>query len=129
LLWTHEQGLEESKKKIDKKLWLCDLDKIDLSPEKEMGSKISPPVDVEFFEGDSATMKFPGKVDLLFIDTFHVYGHLKREFEFHHANVTTYMVFERSVLSIMDISMCILILKHYAFSWTICNGLLLSRSY
>jgi len=32
------------------------------------------------------------KVDLLFIDTWHVYGHLKRELEHHHENVNKYII-------------------------------------
>jgi hypothetical protein len=48
-------------------------------------------IDMSFVKGDSA--KTPIKpVDLLFIDTWHIYGHLKRELEFHHANVAKYII-------------------------------------
>ena len=47
-------------------------------------------IDVSFIKGDSAKVDLP-YVDLLFIDTWHVYGHLKREFEKHHQNVGKYI--------------------------------------
>jgi hypothetical protein len=40
---------------------------------------------------DSATCSIP-TVDLLFIDTWHVYGHLKRELSRHHAQVRKYIL-------------------------------------
>ena len=43
-------------------------------------------IDMTFFTHDSATVLFPEAVDLLFIDTLHVYGHVKRELACHHAN-------------------------------------------
>jgi hypothetical protein len=33
--------------------------------------------ELHFLCEDSAKVKFPCPIDLLFIDTFHVYGHLK----------------------------------------------------
>lgn len=48
-------------------------------------------IDMTTYQEDSAKVKLP-PVDLLFIDTFHVYAHLKRELEFHHANVRNYIV-------------------------------------
>lgn len=44
-----------------------------------------------FYEGDSATTPLP-VVDMMFIDTWHIYGHLKRELEFHHSRVRKYIV-------------------------------------
>jgi hypothetical protein len=67
-----------------------DLENIDMSPEKSMASEIG--VQLEFLRGDSARMAFPGPVGLLFIDTFHVYAHLKRELEWHHNNVEKYII-------------------------------------
>ena len=46
---------------------------------------------LEFIQHDSASVVLP-PVDLLFIDTWHVYGHLKRELAFHHANAKKYIV-------------------------------------
>lgn len=48
-------------------------------------------VGFEFFRGDSATTPVP-EVDMMFIDTWHVYGHLKRELAFHHARVRKFIV-------------------------------------
>ena len=54
-------------------------------------------IDMCFIQGDSA--KTPIKpVDLLFIDTWHVYGHLKRELEFHHAKVAKYIIMHDTTL-------------------------------
>lgn len=44
-----------------------------------------------FYEGNSATTALP-VVDMMFIDTWHVYGHLKRELAFHHSRVRKYIV-------------------------------------
>lgn len=44
-----------------------------------------------FYEGNSATTPLP-VVDMMFIDTWHIYGHLKRELEFHHKRVRKYIV-------------------------------------
>ena len=66
------------------------MENIDMSPEKSMASEIG--VQLEFLRGDSARMAFPGPVGLLFIDTFHVYAHLKRELEWHHNNVEKYII-------------------------------------
>ena len=49
-------------------------------------------VDLSFIRADSATVDLGGRVDLLFIDTWHVYGHLKRELEAHHGNVNKYII-------------------------------------
>lgn len=39
----------------------------------------------------SATTALPWQVDLLFIDTWHVYGHLKRELALHAPRVRKYI--------------------------------------
>ena len=83
------QGLDESSAH-EKRLWCVDLEALDMSPEKTLAAKHG--IELEFFQGDSAKTVFPGPVDLLFIDTFHVYGHLKRELEFHHQNVRRYII-------------------------------------
>lgn len=48
-------------------------------------------IEYRFIRGDSAKVDLP-KVDLLFIDTWHVYGHLKRELAKHHAQVRSYII-------------------------------------
>jgi hypothetical protein len=45
-----------------------------------------------FVKGDSVKVDLPNNVDLLFIDTWHVYGHLKRELVKHHDKVLKYIV-------------------------------------
>lgn len=49
-------------------------------------------VQLTFLKENSATVNFGKPVDLLFIDTWHVYGHLKRELAHHHANVSKYII-------------------------------------
>ena len=49
-------------------------------------------IDYTFVKGDSAKVDLPNNVDLLFIDTWHVYGHLKRELAKHHEKVLKYIV-------------------------------------
>jgi hypothetical protein len=48
-------------------------------------------IEFEFHQGNSASVVLPA-VDMMFIDTWHVYAHLKRELEFHHAQVQKYIV-------------------------------------
>jgi hypothetical protein len=47
-------------------------------------------ITMEFMRADSATVDIPS-VDLLFVDTWHVYGHLKRELHHHHGRVRKYI--------------------------------------
>jgi len=48
-------------------------------------------IEFDFFQGNSATTPLP-PVDMMFIDTWHVYAHLIRELEFHHSRVRKYIV-------------------------------------
>ena len=48
-------------------------------------------VDFSFWKHDSITAPIP-EVDLLFIDTWHVYGHLKRELDAHHSKAKKFIV-------------------------------------
>jgi hypothetical protein len=56
----------------------------------------SAEITMKVYEEDSAKVILP-PVDLLFIDTFHVYAHLKRELAHHHANVRKYIVMHDTV--------------------------------
>lgn len=49
-------------------------------------------VDMQFIEANSATVHIPHNYDILFIDTWHVYGHLKRELEHHHSKVNKWII-------------------------------------
>lgn len=48
-------------------------------------------VEYKFIKGDSAKIDIED-TDILFIDTWHVYGHLKRELEKHHSKVKHYIM-------------------------------------
>jgi len=83
------QGLVEAKFE-DKKLYCVDINKspnvnIAFSFAKQCG------IHTEFFQINSILVDIPN-VDLLFIDTWHVYGHLKRELEKHHSKVNKYII-------------------------------------
>jgi hypothetical protein len=49
-------------------------------------------VKVTFLREDSAKVNLPEEVDLLFIDTWHVYGHLKRELNKHNSRIRKYII-------------------------------------
>lgn len=49
-------------------------------------------LNVSFLLGDSAVVELPHDVDLVFIDTFHVYGHLRRELKKHAPRAKKYIV-------------------------------------
>lgn len=48
-------------------------------------------IDYMFIVGDSIKVTIP-ETDLLFIDSWHVYGHLKRELAVHHSKVKKYII-------------------------------------
>ena len=48
-------------------------------------------IEYQFIQHDSATVDMP-QVDLLFIDSWHIYGHLKRELANNHNKVNKYIV-------------------------------------
>lgn len=89
--WAFLYGLCLAKKTTDKKQFVCiDLDAptcldqlCQLSHQCGIG--------FQFYKGDSATTTLP-IVDMMFIDTWHVYAHLIRELEFHHNRVNKYIV-------------------------------------
>jgi hypothetical protein len=88
--WAFIKGLRFNKKK--KKNLIC----VDLAGKPQAFDKISElakknKITMEFIEGDSGTVELP-KVDLLFIDTTHHYGQLKRELENHHSRVNKYII-------------------------------------
>lgn len=57
---------------------------------KKAGLEIG--VDVTFINHDSATLALPNDVDLLFIDTWHVYAQLKRELAQHQRRVKKFII-------------------------------------
>jgi hypothetical protein len=87
--WALLRGLMENGGR--KKELLCvDIEDI---PEIENVRNVaqSNGIAVTFQRHDSATCSIP-EVDLLFIDTWHVYGHLKRELNHHHGQVRKYIL-------------------------------------
>ena len=42
-------------------------------------AKLEKNVDITFVQGDDLKIEMPTETDMTFIDTWHVYGHLKRE--------------------------------------------------
>jgi hypothetical protein len=56
---------------------------------------------VRFLQANSATVALP-PVDMLFIDTWHVYAHLKRELAQHAPNVRKYIAMHDTVVDAVD---------------------------
>jgi hypothetical protein len=88
--WAFLKGLCESTTKEPKELFCVDVEDIFMGfvgyQASNMGIKLT------FIKENSATVQIGKPVELLFIDTWHVYGHLKRELEHHHSNVQKYIV-------------------------------------
>lgn len=87
--WAFLEGFRNSTKT---KKHLYSVDIVDV-PYKDVIAYVAKKenINFKFVHDNSATVTLP-KVDLLFIDTWHVYGHLKRELEHHHKNVKKYIV-------------------------------------
>jgi len=58
-------------------------------------------ISYNFIQGDSAYVDLD-ETDLLFIDTWHVYGHLKRELAKHHSKVTKYIMMHDTSVDAID---------------------------
>lgn len=87
--WAFLSGMSSTTNK--KTLYCVDLVEVPEASEiVRLGKEIG--VDVIFLYEDSAKLKLPVPVDLLFIDTWHIYGHLKRELAAHEKNVTKYII-------------------------------------
>lgn len=76
--WAFLRGLNDSPGP-DKRLICCDLKRADHFAEAERVAGEAGIV-LEFRLGNDLKLDFP-EADLIFIDTWHVYGHLKRELE------------------------------------------------
>jgi len=87
--WALLKGLRENGHKT-KNLICVDIEDVPAihnisNKMKEVG------INVRFIKADSATVNIPN-VDLLFIDTWHIYAHLKRELENNHDKVRKYII-------------------------------------
>lgn len=89
--WAFVKGLSESTVPGSRHLYCIDLE---YPQQFEKVKLLSTFVGVQamFIKGDSAKITLPTPVDILFIDTWHIYGHLKRELEKHHGMATKYIV-------------------------------------
>ena len=86
--WAFLKGLADNN---GTNLYCIDIDKIDMSGIKGVAKEVG--VDLQFIQGDSATVDLPEEVELLFIDTLHCMAHVKREQEHHHAKVRKYIIY------------------------------------
>lgn len=89
--WAFLKGLIDSREKTDKKLYCVDIQNVPYI--ENVCKHVEQLVNMKFLLHDSATVNIPEETyDLLFIDTWHIYGHLKRELEFHHNKVRKYIL-------------------------------------
>lgn len=67
-------------------------------------SKLAPAVGVQytFTQNNSILYDIPEDIDLLFIDSWHVYGHLKRELAKHHSKVRKYIIMHDTTVDEWD---------------------------
>lgn len=86
--WAFLKGLGETQG--PKELFCVDIEDIFMGFVAYQASQAG--IKLTFLKENSATVNFGKPVDLLFIDTWHVYGHLKRELAHHHANVKKYII-------------------------------------
>jgi hypothetical protein len=125
--WAFLRGLCDSAVET-KTLFCVDIIPVDMEMPKTLASYAG--IKLNFIQENSATVNFGAPVDLLFIDTWHVYGHLKRELEHHHSNVTKYIIMHDTTLDAKDGESIrcnldiIAQMKSSGYSWDeICKGL------
>lgn len=87
--WAFLSGLLNNNKN-NKKLYCVDVNDVPniynvINEVKNVG------IDMVFYKENSINAPIPN-VDLLFIDTWHIYGHLKRELNNHHFKVNKYII-------------------------------------
>jgi hypothetical protein len=89
--WAFLYGLSKNESDQKKTMICVDIMPTQMDAAIDAGKKEG--IDVTFVQGDSASADVLSKpVDLLFIDTWHVYGHLKRELATHHTKALKYIV-------------------------------------
>jgi hypothetical protein len=88
--WSFLSGLAESDISGNKLLYCVDINDVpNIENVIEEVKKVN--ITMNFYRGNSIYAPIPN-VDLLFIDTWHVYGHLKRELNNHHSKVNKYII-------------------------------------
>jgi len=87
--WAFLKGLKDTQT-ANKKLICCDLSRSpNLEPAQIAATQNN--IALEFKEGNDLTVDLGEGVDLLFIDTWHVYPQLKRELDIHSPKVRRYI--------------------------------------
>ena len=71
--WAIVHGLPEGAALFMNDIKACDVDELQRTAREEKN------IDAVFVLGDDLTIDLPEATDMTFIDTWHVYGHLKRE--------------------------------------------------
>ena len=93
--WAFLQGLLENGKST-KQLISVDIEKHE-NMEKTLVIANQEGVQMFFKQSDSVKVQIPER-ELLFIDTWHIYGHLKRELETHHGMTSKYIIMHDTVV-------------------------------
>lgn len=94
------QGLRESKAEGKKSLHCVDL-RVPAHVNNTINKARECGIDMSFYEENSATVELP-PVDLCFIDTWHIYGHLKRELEKHAPRANKYIIMHDTEVDKID---------------------------
>lgn len=97
--WAFLQGLLENGK--SQKRFVS----VDIEKHKDMDQTViiarREGIDMTFLQSDSVKVEIPER-ELLFIDTWHIYGHLKRELETHHRTTKKYIVMHDTVVDALE---------------------------
>lgn len=87
--WAMLSGLKESVGAASKKLVCVDIDHVTLAGVAHVASRVG--IDLTFQQVDSVAADLGEGVDMLFIDTWHIYGHLRRELTAHCTKVRRFI--------------------------------------
>ena len=97
--WAFAHGLQnndkETKKLIMNDIVPCDLNKI-------LGALEDTDIDVEYIWKDDLLLELNEQVDMTFIDTFHVYGQLKRELNKFSKMTNKYIIMHDTTIDEID---------------------------
>lgn len=85
LIYGLSQSTGKEKKYVGVDIDYCSITETMSKQAKEHG------IDYEFIQHDSATVDIP-QVDTLYIDSWHVYGHIKRELNNNHSKVNRWII-------------------------------------
>jgi hypothetical protein len=87
--WAMLSGLKESVDDAPKTMICVDIDNVPLAGVVQVAGRVG--INLSFQQVNSVAADLGEGVDLLFIDTWHVYGHLRRELAAHCAKVRRYI--------------------------------------